>query len=158
MIVHIENLQLPLACEQLLSYLKSITAMPYQPFRCGFTHLYEIKNFQNFRLLEGVAVPSHSDGIAGYRPILMLHNPGNSYIVRGTSQTFPPQQQGTMIVLDIDARHEVRSKDPNGGFGAWAGLVWGHCGEPLLKTDWEPQNVAEQARKEFTNFCHTIES
>ncbi len=156
MIVHTERLELPLDFEKLFSYLQSITAQPYQPFRCGYTHSYELQNLPDFRLMEGVIVPPHSDGIAGYRPILMLHNPGNSYIIHGTRQASFPQRRGTMIILDIDAQHEVRSKDPNGGFGAWAGLVWGLSGQPLMKTEWDTKTVAEKAKEEFAKLCHTV--
>ncbi|WP_250565806.1 hypothetical protein [Adonisia turfae] len=137
--------------------IKALTTLPHQPFTQGYTHIYELQGHPNFRLLEGVTVPPHSDGIAGYRPILMLHNPGNNYIVRGVEadgrpQQFwvdtqwyfnrlKPQRQGTLIILDIDAQHEVHSQDPNGGHGAWAGLVWAPGGQPLPKSEWEPGEV-----------------
>lgn len=159
MIIHTEHLG-DFNYEAIYSYLQSITVQSYQPFHCGYTHSYELRNYPDFRLMEGVIVPPHSDKIAAYRPILMLHNPGNSYIVRGHSQTLPqlvlPQRKGTMIVLDIDAQHEVHSQDPNGGFGAWAGLVWGPGGGPLMKTEWKPGNVAEKVREEFSWFCNSI--
>ncbi len=88
----------------------------------------------------------------------MLHNPGNSYVIRGTYQAFlKPQRRGTMVILDIDAQHEVHSKDPNGGFGAWAGLVWGLNGQPLLKAEWDKERVAERAKVEFEAFCRRME-
>ncbi|NEZ63020.1 hypothetical protein D0962_09535 [Leptolyngbyaceae cyanobacterium CCMR0082] len=136
--------------------IKQIAIPPYQPFTQGYTHTYELKGHPNFRLLEGVAVPPHSDGIAGYRPILMLHNPGNNYIVRGTAgqkaQACSPQPRGTLIILDIDAQHEVHGQDPNGNHGAWAGLAWAPGGQPLPKSEWEPEKVLGVARDEFEGF------
>ncbi|MBX2865645.1 MAG: hypothetical protein KTR27_18995 [Leptolyngbyaceae cyanobacterium MAG.088] len=67
-----------------------------------------------------------------------------------------PQRRGTIVVLDIDAPHEVHSKDPNGDFGAWAGLVWGLSGQPLMKTEWDAKSVAEKARDEFATLCQTV--
>jgi hypothetical protein len=156
MIVHTERLELSLDCEKIYAYLQGITAQPYQPLKCGYTHSYELQNLPDFRLMEGVVVPPHSDRIAGYRPILMLHNPGNSYIIRGTRQACFPQCRGTMVVLDIDAQHEVHSTDPNGGFGAWAGLVWGLSGQPLMKTEWDTKNVVEKAREEIRKLLEKI--
>lgn len=155
MIKHTEYIKLPLAAEQLFSRLKENTIQTYKPISCGYTHSYELKNLSDFRLMEGVIVPPHSDGIAGYRAILILHNPSNSYIIRGTSQNLSPQKRGTLIVLDIDAQHEVHSKDPNGRLGAWAGLVWGLGGHPLIKTQWSVEEVAKKAKGEFINLCHT---
>lgn len=154
MIVHAELLSLPVAPVQLLTRLKSITTQPYQPISCGYTHSYELKRLPNFRLMEGIIVPPHSDGIAAYRPILMLHNPSNSYVMRGTGQDLSPQQKGSLIVLDIDAEHEVHSKDPNGRLGPWMGLVWGPGGQPLMKTEWEMGKVVERARAEFLGLCN----
>lgn len=157
----------PTAYEQ----IKSLTALPHQPFTQGFTHLYDLQDSPNFRLLEGVTVPPHSDGIAGYRPILMLHNPGNSYLIRGTSPRGPqltvvqgesnwprvePQKRGTIIILDIDAQHEVYSKDPNGSHGAWAGLAWGPDGKPLPKSEWDPEEALGMAREEFRKFLRAL--
>ncbi|MBT9316465.1 hypothetical protein [Leptothoe spongobia] len=156
MIKYTETIQLPLAADQLLSYLQNITVQPYKPLSCGYIHSHELKSLPDFRLMEGVIVPPHSDGIAGYRPILMLRNPSNSYIVRGTDQTLSPQKRGTLIVLDIDIQHEVRSTDPNGRLGNWSGLVWGLSGQPLLKAEWSTENVAEMAKQEFLKLCGTI--
>ncbi|NEZ66627.1 hypothetical protein D0962_28365 [Leptolyngbyaceae cyanobacterium CCMR0082] len=140
--------------------IKEITALPHQPFTQGYTHTYELQGFPNLRLLEGVAVPSHNDGIAGYRPILMLHNPGNNYVIRGTAgrkiQACTAQQRGTLMILDIDAQHEVHSQDPNGGHGAWAGLVWGPDGKPLPKSEWEPEKVLGVAKEEFEKFLEDV--
>ncbi|MEL7509520.1 MAG: hypothetical protein AAFN42_19485, partial [Cyanobacteria bacterium J06554_1] len=61
-----------------------------------------------------------------------------------------------MIVLDIDAQHEVRSKDPNGRLGSWAGLIWGLGGHPLIKTQWSVEEVAKKAKGEFINLCHSV--
>lgn len=158
MIVHTEELELPdTNWKKLYPYLQTITVQPYQPFKCGYTHSYELKNWPDFRLMEGVIVPPHSDRIAAYRPILMLHNPGNSYVIRGTCQAVFPQRRGTIVVLDIDTQHEVHSKDPNGGFGAWAGLVWGPEGQPLMKTEWDVGKVAEKAKEEFSKLIKEID-
>ncbi|MEO0435102.1 MAG: hypothetical protein AAF151_25800 [Cyanobacteria bacterium J06656_5] len=156
MIKHTEYIKLPLAAEQLFSRLKENTIQAYQPISCGYTHSYELKKMSDFRLMEGVIVPPHDDGIAGYRAILILHNPSNSYIIRGTNQNLSPQKRGTMVVLDINAQHEVRSKDPNGRLGSWAGLVWGLGGHPLIKTQWSVEKVAKKAKDEFISLCHSI--
>ena len=156
MIKHTEYIKLPLAVEQLFSQIKESTIQTYQPISCGYTHSYELKKMSDFRLMEGVIVPPHDDGIAGYRAILILHNPSNSYIIRGTNQNLSPQKRGTMVVLDINAQHEVRSKDPNGRLGSWAGLVWGLGGHPLIKTQWSVEEVAKKAKGEFINLCHSI--
>ena len=161
MIKYTEILKLPLAANQLLTYLQTITVQPYRPLSCGYTHSHELQNWSDFRLMEGVIVPPHSDGVAGYRPILMLHNPSNNYIIRGCDenkvQAFSPQKRGTLIVLDIDAQHEVHSKDPNGNLGPWSGLVWGLKGQPLMKTEWGVEEIAQKAKQEFLNLCATIE-
>ncbi|EKU98154.1 hypothetical protein Lepto7375DRAFT_7415 [Leptolyngbya sp. PCC 7375] len=142
--------------------VKQIAIPPHQPFTQGFTHTYELQGYPNFRLLEGIAVPSHNDGIAGYRPILMLHNPGSNYIVRGRDETgllyqlHGPQNPGDLIILDVEAKHEVRSKDPNGGHGAWAGLVWGIGGQPLPKAEWEPEKMLGVAKEEFEKFLEDV--
>ncbi|EKU97970.1 hypothetical protein Lepto7375DRAFT_7229 [Leptolyngbya sp. PCC 7375] len=155
MIVYTKELQLSIDYDRLYGYLKSITVMPYQPFKCGYNHTYELKSLPDFRLLEGVIVPPHSDGITGYRPILMLHNPGNSYTIRGRDETgilyqlHGPQKPGDLIILDIEAQHEVRSKNPLTNFGPWAGLVWGHEGLPWPKGTWSPEDIANRAAQEF---------
>ncbi|MGD1857323.1 MAG: hypothetical protein ACFB2W_24065 [Leptolyngbyaceae cyanobacterium] len=107
--------------------------------------------------MEGAVVPPHSDGIAGYRPFLILHNPSNNYTIRGVRQVCAPQVQSTLAILDIDTPHEVHSKDPNGRLGSWAGLVWGLSGQPLLKNQWSLQDTTEAAKREFLNFCHAIQ-
>ena len=158
MIVATTTIELPMLAQDIYAYLISLTTLPYQPFRCGYTHTYEITGHPNFRLLEGVTVPPHNDGIVGYRPIVMLHNPGNNYVIRGRDETgllyqfHGPQYPGDLIILDIEAKHEVRSKDPNGGHGAWAGLVWGPEGKPLPKVEWEPEELLGAAREEFEKF------
>ena len=156
MIKHTETIKLPLTADQLLNHLQNITVQPYRPFSCGYLHSYELESLPDFRLMEGVNVPSHRDGIAGYRPILMLHNPSNSYTIRGTDQVLSPQKQGTFIVLDIDDPHEVHNKDPNGRLGSWSGLVWGLSGQPLIKSEWTVEHTAETAKQEFLKLCETI--
>lgn len=157
MIKYTENIQLPLAADQILSYLQGITGQPYRPFSCGYTYSYELQKLPDFRLMEGKIVPPHNDGIAGYRPILMLHNPSNSYIIRGTDQSLSPQRRGTLMVLDIDLQHEVRSKDPNARFGSWSSVIWGLNAQPLIKTEWTVEHAAEVAKQEFLKLCVTIQ-
>lgn len=146
MIVHTQLLTLPIPPSQLLTHLRAITVQPYRPLTTGYTHTHELRGLPNFRLMEASIVPPHSDGIAGYRPILILHNPGNSYTIRGTGQRHGPQVAGTLIVLDIDAQHEVVSNDPNGGLGPWSGLVCGVDGKPCLKNEWTVEDVVWGAR------------
>lgn len=86
----------------------------------------------------------------------MLHNPSNSYVIQGASQNLEPQRKGTLIILDIDAEHEVRSKDPNGRLGSWMGLVWGPEGQPLMKSEWDVGEVVERARGELSRLCAEI--
>ncbi|MEA5466216.1 hypothetical protein [Leptothoe sp. PORK10 BA2] len=156
MITYTETLKLPLAANHLLSHLQSITIQLYKPLVCDYTHSYELQTLPDFRLMEGAIVPPHSDGIAGYRPILMLHNPSNSYTIRGTEQIFSPQRQGTLVILDIDAQHEVHSKDPNARLGNWSGVVWGLNGQPLLKDEWSVEQVTAMAKQDFLKLCETI--
>ena len=137
-----------------VEHLKSITTQPYQPITCGYTHSYELKELPNFRLMEGVAVPPHSDGIAGYRPILVLHNPSNSYVMQGTSQSLSPQRKGALIILDIDSEHEVKSKDPNSRLGPWMGLAWGPGGQSCMKAQWDVGEVVERARVKFSRLAN----
>lgn len=145
MIVHTQLLPLDIPPSQLLNHLRTITAQPYRPLTCGYSHSHELKGLPDFRLMEASIVPPHSDRIAGYRPILILHNPGNSYTIRGTDQRHGPQVSGTLIVLDIDAQHEARSNDPNGKLGSWSGLVWGIDGKPFMKAGWSVEDVVEGA-------------
>ena len=137
-----------------LDRLRKITVMPYRRLSVGYTHTHELKEKPDFRLMEGTVVPMHSDGIPGYRPILMLENPGQSYIIKGAKQKFLPQKVGTLIILDIDSQHEVRRKDPNNKLGPWSGMVWGVGATPLLKAEWSPKEVANRAKKEFSEFIN----
>ncbi|MEO1390252.1 MAG: hypothetical protein AAFV85_23205 [Cyanobacteria bacterium J06634_6] len=102
-------------------------------------------------------MPPHSDGIAAYRPILMLHNPSNNYVIRNEHQALEPQRKGTMIILDIDSPHEVWGIDPLGGHGPWSGVVWEPGGQPCLKSKWDIEQVAETSRSKFLALCTTIQ-
>lgn len=174
MIVHSEYIE-GLNCDRIYQYLRSITAEPYRKFTAGYTHSYKLQNLPNIQLMEGVVVPPHSDKIEGYRPILMLHNPGSNYIIRGLKptategiwehQAVSAQKKGTLIVLDIDAEHQVHNKDPNGGFGAWAGLVVVGDGEggAFMKDEWNSEQVLKKALQdlkwllqEFENQAQTV--
>lgn len=88
MIKYAEPMNLPLATNRLLRCLQNIAVQPYRLLRCGYIHNYELQSWPNFRLMEGVIFPPHSDGIVGYRPILMLRNPSNSYTIRGPDKYF----------------------------------------------------------------------
>ena len=175
MIVHQEFLNLSTQPAVLLSWLRNQTIQPYKPHTLGYTHSHELQNLPDFRLMEGHIVPPHTDGVAGYRPILMLENPSNSYTIRGVVKGVPrdipqrqiptkagqwqrivPQRPGTLIVLDIDAPHEVYSKDPNGGFGPWSALVWGPAGCPCAKEAWNVERVREMAKEEFEQLVGVI--
>ncbi|MEO0435109.1 MAG: hypothetical protein AAF151_25835 [Cyanobacteria bacterium J06656_5] len=70
--------------------------------------------------MQGVAVPRHSDGIAAYRPMIMLDNPRDNYTIRGIGQSWNiSQSAGTVLVLDIDQEHERLSAET-------LLHVWGH--------------------------------
>ena len=70
--------------------------------------------------MQGVAVPRHSDGIAAYRPMIMLDNPRDNYTIRGIGQSWNiSQSAGTVLVLDIAKEHERLSAET-------LLHVWGH--------------------------------
>ena len=158
MIMYTESLDLSITAAQLLCHLQSSTVQAYSPLSCGYTHSYELQSLPDFRLMEGLIVPPHTDGVAGYRPILVLHNPSNIYTIRGTSQRFSAQKRGTMVILDIDSPHEVHSKDPNCNFGPWSGLVWGQKGQPLIKSEWTVESVVTKAKAEFLALSSALQS
>lgn len=158
MIMYTESLDLSVSAAQLLSYLQNSTVQAYSPLSCGYTHSYELRKLPDFRLMEGLIVPPHTDGVAGHRPILILRNPSNIYTIRGTSQRFTAQRRGTMVILDIDSPHEVHTRDPNCHFGPWSGLVWGQKGQPLMKSEWTVESVVTKAKTEFVNLCSTLQS
>ena len=157
MIVHTQLFTLPIPPSQLLTHLRAITVQPYRPLTQGYTHSHELKGLPNFRPMEASIVPPHSDGIAAYRPILILHNPSDSYTIRGTGQRHGPQVAGTLLVLDIDSQHEAHSNDPNGGLGPWSGLVCGVDGKPFPKADWSVEEVMKGAWVELGIVINSLE-
>ena len=153
--IHANTVSLP---ADALAKVRDMTDLVYHPLRRGYTHSYGIERWPNLRLMEGVAAPPQSYRVAGYRLMLMLHNPDNNYIFRDVSckSDLAPQQRGTLIALDIDVEYEVHSQDPNGGHGPWSALVWGPQGKPCLKKDYELSEVTQIAQKEFKEFLETL--
>ena len=141
-----------------LAKVRDMTDLVYHPLKRGYTHSYGIEGWPNLRLMEGVAVPPHSDRVAGYRLMLMLHNPGNNYIFRDVSykSELSPQQRGTLIALDIDVQHEGHSKDPDGSHKPWSALVWGPQGKPCMKEDYELFEATQIAQIEFEKFLEAL--
>ena len=123
MIISLTHNAVPIP-DGLVEHLKSITVRPYRPLVAGYTHTYDLKNLPGFTLMQGVAVPKHSDGIAAYRPLLMLHNPRDNYTIRGIGQGWNVSQSaGTLMALDVNQEHEVHDRDPAARLGAWLVLV-----------------------------------
>ncbi|MGD1950214.1 MAG: hypothetical protein ACFB14_11280 [Leptolyngbyaceae cyanobacterium] len=141
-----------------LAKVRDMTDLVYHPLKRGYTHSYGIEGWPDLRLMEGVAAPPQSDKVAGYRLMLMLHNPGNNYIFRDVGQAMKPQGKGELVVLDIEAQHEVHSKAPNGGGGhePWSALVWGPQGKPCMKENYELFEAIQIAQKECERFLKTL--
>lgn len=125
MIISLTHNAVPIT-DGLVEHLKSITVRPYQPLTAGYTHTYKLKGLSGFTLMQGVAVPKHSDGIAAYRPMVILYNPRDNYTIRGIGQSWNVSQSaGTVLVLDINMEHEVHDRDPAARLGSWLALAGG---------------------------------
>ena len=139
-----------------LAKVRDMTDLVYHPLKRGYTHSYGIEGWPDLRLMEGVAAPSQSDNVAGYRLMLILHNPGNNYIFRDVSQVMKPQWKGEFVVLDIEAQYEVYSKDLDGSHEPWSALVWGPQGKPCMKEDYGLFEAIQIAQEEFERFLETL--
>lgn len=155
MIVHTDHIPITNPAK-LLDQLRSITVQPWHAHARGYTVSYELRDWPDYQLMEGRIVPPHNDGIAGYRPLLILANSG--YIFRGRTRTkaqaFGVQKPGDVMVLDIETQHEVwpNPLSDKNSWSAWSALVWGPGGMPCLKTAWSVEMVGEYAEEMFVEF------
>ena len=139
-----------------LAKVRDMTDLVYHPFKRGYIHSYGIEGWPDLRLMEGVAAPPQTDRVAGYRLMLMLHNPKNNYIFWQGGSVMTPQPRGTLIVLDIDAEYEVRRLDPDVS-EPWSALVSGPEGKLCMKAEYELLEAKQLAQEEFEKFLKALE-
>ena len=104
--------------------------------------------------MEGVAVPSHTDGIKAYRPILFLNNPSR-YLLRYDLQAKAvPWKRGDLSVLHLDTEHLIDSLEAKEYRQPWQAICYE--AEVFKSGQWQPEDVGNYADHVMGQFVSAI--
>ena len=110
--------------EAVIKWCKQHTVDGYNELTAGYLYSYKLQGFLNIQFMEGLAVPSHTDGIAAYRPILFLNNPSR-YLLRYKLQAESvPWKRGDLSVLHLDTDHLIDSLEAKEYRQPWQAICY----------------------------------
>ena len=140
--------------EAVIEWCKSHTVDGYSPLTAGYLYSHELEGFPNFKFMEGLAVPSHTDGIKAYRPILFLNNP-SGYILRYDLQAKAvPWKRGDLAVLKLNEPHLIDSLEAENYRQPWQAICYE--AEMFKSGQWQPEDVGNYADHVMQQFVEAI--
>ena len=140
--------------EAVIEWCIENTVDGYSELTAGYLYSHELQGFPNFRFMEGISVPMHSDGIAAYRPILFLNNPSR-YLLRYESQAKAvPWVRGDLAVLNLDEPHLIDSLEAEGSRQPWQTICYE--AEMFKSGQWQPEDVGNYADHVMQQFVEAI--
>ena len=141
--------------EAVIQWCKSHTVNGYKGLSAGYLYSHELQGHPNFRFMEGISVPMHSDRISAYRPILFLNNPSR-YLLRYESQAMARTwERGQLAILHLDTEHEVHSLEAEDYRQPWQAICYGNP-ERFKADTWGPEEVGKYARAMMKEFVEAI--
>ena len=140
--------------EAVIQWCKSHTVDGYSELTAGYLYSHKLKEYPSFKFMEGLAVPSHTDNIKAYRPILFLNNPSR-YLLRYKLQAESvPWVRGDMAVLNLDEPHLIDSLEAKEYRQPWQAICYDH--EMFKSEQWQPEDVGNYADHVMNQFVSAI--
>ena len=141
--------------EAVIKWCKGHTVDGYSELTHGYLYSHELEGFPSFRFMEGLSVPVHTDNIKAYRPILFLNNPSR-YLLRYETQAMARTwERGQLVVLHLDAEHEVHSLEAENYRQPWQAICYGNP-ERFKADTWGPEEVGKYAMAMMKEFVEDI--
>ena len=141
--------------EAVIEWCKANAIGGYSELAHGYLYSHELQGHPNFRFMEGLAVPSHTDNIKAHRPILFLNNPSR-YLLRYESQAKAvPWKRGDLAVLNLDEPHLIDSLEAEDYRQPWQAICYGNP-ERFKADTWGPEEVGKYTMAMMKEFVEDI--